>query len=227
MGSVSPGTPNTHLGERACPPQADVGWVATACPGGAGTLEGLGAEALRTCLGRRSGGGGSRVRGRVWKVTLDGDWGPEEAGLSCAGAREAEGLRGCRSASLPGPSPSQTCGPLDRTALASGGGGGSREGGCVSPRGAWAWSVLLERPRSCCRAPGPRGDWFARPAAWEPSGADSPAGTPRTAFESFGSKQWASPFAADLPPEAGTGQLPSFVGPEVVMQQKGRPRLPS
>lgn len=42
-----PGTPTQTSVKRASPPQVDVRWVATACPGPAGALEGLGAETLK------------------------------------------------------------------------------------------------------------------------------------------------------------------------------------
>lgn len=91
-------------------------------------------EAWRTCLGRHSGDGGSGVRGRVWKTTLDREGGPEEREFGCSGSLKAEGLRWSRSASPPGPSPSQTSGPPDRHRSPGKRRGGGK-GGCTSPWG--------------------------------------------------------------------------------------------
>lgn len=94
-------------------------------------------EAWRTSLGRGSGDKGSGVRGRVWKTSLDGDGDPEEGGLGCFGALEAKGLRERRSARLLDPSPSQTCGPLDRH-VSLGRWWGRGKGGCgLWGLGAW------------------------------------------------------------------------------------------
>lgn len=162
----------THASlNRACLPQVDVRWVANACPGPAGALEGpepwcreaLGA--WRTSLGRRLGDGGSGVRGRGRKASLHRDGGPREGGLCCSGVRETKRLRGRRSASPPDPSPCQTCGPVHRRG-SPGTRWGHGKGGCASPRGLGpgACSVLFERPEGCDRAPPPRGSLFARPA---------------------------------------------------------------
>lgn len=86
-----------------------------------------------------------------------------EGGLGCCGAREVEGLRGSRCASLPDPSPSRTRGPRDGQAP-------SGEGEAVGKRvvllpGAGACGVLFGGPRACRRAPWARGGLFARLAA--------------------------------------------------------------
>lgn len=123
VSTISIETGEAHSIKRACPLQADVQWIANACPGPAGASEGPGPwcrEALgawRNSLGRRLGDRGSGVRGRGRKAFLDAYRGLREGRLRCFEAWETKRLRGSRSASLPDPSPSQTCGPGDRRGL--------------------------------------------------------------------------------------------------------------
>lgn len=107
---VSRGTPTLSRKKRLCPPQADVQWVANACPWSAGSVEERrpGAKRLKR-LGEPAWVSARVMEGQGSEVGREGGglWPPvpgrEDAG--CPGAREAQGLRGSRCASLPHPFP--------------------------------------------------------------------------------------------------------------------------